>query len=217
MISNGLKDFLSLKSANVVPLGALKISKNIKKYQKIKLLYVGTLENRNIHETVEAVAKFCHDYPNDISYNIIGFGSEKDEKILNHSIEKLDMSKYVKFIGRIPIDSLKSYFDNSNVGVAYIPMTNYYDNQPPTKIFEYSMSGLITIATKTKINIELITKSNGLLCYDNSNSFYKTLICLREKISYFKYENIVESHSEYEWSRIINSKLKPIIKNIINE
>lgn len=41
-------------------------------------------------------------------------------------------------------------------------MTEYYDSQPPTKTFEYALSGLYVLATKTRENEKVITNDNGV-------------------------------------------------------
>ena len=65
--------------------------------------------------------------------------------------------------GRIDYYKLKPFFDKCNVGVSYIPIRDYYQYQPPTKTFEYGLSGLVTIATETKSNQEVINNCNGIL------------------------------------------------------
>lgn len=40
----------------------------------------------------------------------------------------------------------------------YVPITDYYEYQPPTKTFEYVLSGLLCLATATSSNKEVITE-----------------------------------------------------------
>lgn len=215
VISQGLKKRLKLKdTAKIIPLGAIKISKKEKSYKKIKLLYVGTFENRKIEITIKAVANFIQKVSTEISYQIVGFGSKKDIELIRRTIKDNKLDSYVSYKGRVSIDLLKEYFDRNNVGIAYIPITDYYAHQPPTKIFEYSMSGLITIATKTKINETLITDENGILCFDNAESLFEALREVYFNLPNYNFCKIVESLEDYHWNNIVKNRLTPFLNSI---
>ena len=68
-----------------------------------------------------------------------------------------ELSDIVSCIGRVPHHDLKKYFDEANVGVSFVPLLAHYQYQPPTKTFEYLMSGLYCIATSTIANKEIIS------------------------------------------------------------
>jgi nucleoside-diphosphate-sugar epimerase len=70
------------------------------------------------------------------------------------------------------------YFDIHNIGVSYIPMLKCFDNQPPTKTFEYLLSGMPVIATATNANKDIINDVNGVLINDNSEEVYNGLTAI---------------------------------------
>ena len=217
IISKGLKKQLNLNdNVDIIPLGAIQISSKEKKYKDLKLLYVGTFENRNIEVTVEAVAKFVREVHENISYQIVGFGKNRETQLIKQAITNNNLEDKVSLEGRVPVNLLKKYFDNNNIGIAYIPITDYYANQPPTKIFEYAMSGLVNIATNTTINKTLISKNNGILCDDNLDDFFNALKKVNNQLSNYKYDIIVNSLKNYHWQNIIMKVLDPLLKKISN-
>ncbi|MFY0631399.1 MAG: glycosyltransferase [Flavobacteriaceae bacterium] len=215
VISKGLKERLKLKyNTCIIPLGAIQISSREKDYKSMKLLYVGTFENRKIEVTVKAVAKFVKEIDENISYQIVGFGSDKETQLIKQTIEQNQLADKVSLEGRIPVNQLKKYFDSNNIGIAYIPITDYYANQPPTKIFEYAMSGLINVATKTTINKTLINENNGVLCDDNIDALFEALKKVNNKLPSYKYNEITDSLKDYQWQNIIINQLNPLLKSI---
>jgi hypothetical protein len=91
-------------------------------------------------------------------------------------------------------------------------MKKYYDFQPPTKTFEYVLSGMICIATSTYENKRLVSHVNGVLCKDNSESFYHALKTAFLRRKSFDYTKIVSSLKFYEWSNIVKNTLMPILE-----
>ena len=216
ILSQSLANLLNLKEGpyDVVPLGADAISTAPRTYDPIKMLYVGTLQQRNIHKTVEGMADFCDKYPNaDIEYDIIGFGLPHEEALIKQIIEQRGLTGKVHFHGRINYEKLQPFFNKANLGVAFVPMTPYYDCQPSTKIYEYVLSGIYCIATNTYENRILIEPINGLICDDNSESFSEALELYykKNKIS-FDSEKIKQSMSQYLWESVINDKLLQLLK-----
>lgn len=216
ILSQSLAELLKLKKGtyDVVPLGADAISTAPRTYDPIKMLYVGTLQQRNIHKTVEGMADFCDKYPNaDIEYDIIGFGLPHEEALIRQIIEQRGLTGKVHFHGRINYEKLQPFFNKANLGVAFVPMTPYYDCQPSTKIYEYVLSGMYCIATNTYENRILIEPINGLICDDNSESFSEALELYykKNKIS-FDSEKIKQSMSQYLWESVINDKLLQLLK-----
>ena len=107
---------------------------------------------------------------------------------------------------------LKEFFDHSNVGVSFVPMTPMYNYQPPTKTFEYINSGLFCIATQTFANSEVITSTNGILIPDNAENFCNALqkfIQNKEKISDKEIRNTGQA---YLWKNIVEQQLLPALK-----
>ena len=216
IISEGLARHLGIAKYKVLPLGAdYKEHIPNKSKQSMDLIYVGTLSNRNIVDTVKAFNKFVLDYGSKVNstYTIIGFFSDKSEDEKRLFLEEINKKIKISYKGRKKHDELTTYFNNSNIGVSYIPITEYYNYQPPTKTFEYINHGLITIATKTYENKKIINKNNGILCEDNETSFYNALVYLFQNINSFHVDKILDTSNEYSWNNIVNETLVPILES----
>ena len=126
-----------------------------------------------------------------------------------------ELSDIVSCIGRVPHHDLKKYFDEANVGVSFVPLLAHYQYQPPTKTFEYLMSGLYCIATSTIANKEIISDPlNGLLIQDTADSFCEALekyLKLADKINK---NDLIKSVSQYSWDVIVDTYLKKALKKL---
>lgn len=206
VVSEGVKKRLILpKKTKIIPLGSNLI--NLKRPDKLglHLLYIGTLTNRNIDQTLEGVRLFINNYKNvNLSFKIIGAGDNKSTEKLKKAIDKFNLREIVYLIDYTPHHELLSYLKESNIGVSYIPITNYYNYQPATKTYEYLMSGLPVIATSTFENRIIINKSNGVLIDDNPVSFCNGLSQIYESIYSYNAEFIKQNLLEYQWVNISN-------------
>ena len=217
VISEGIKQKINLPYKNIfiLPLGADVISNKIKNFQAINLLYVGTLNNRNIEKTIEGFFLFKKKYPFiDISYDIIGDGNNNELDYLNDIINKYKLSQFIILHGRIPYTQLEYFFSKCNIGVSFVPLTEYYNYQPPTKTFEYILSGLYTIATVTYANKELINEDNGILIKDTADDFANALYSISLKIDSINENAIRNSLKEYSWKNIVNKHLCSILSSL---
>lgn len=220
ILSQSLADKLKLKrdSYDIVPLGADVICDTDKSYtDAINMLYVGTLKQRDIHKTIEGFVRFAKEHPQaQISYDIIGFGTSQEESLINNLISDNNIGDKVKFHGRINYQLLGPFFEKANLGIAFVPMTPYYDCQPTTKIYEYVLSGLYCIATRTYENRILVDERNTILCDDNADSFYQALkqFYLCDK-SQWKTSEIKSSMSQYQWTNIVGNLLINNFKKLL--
>ena len=218
IISESLRKKLKIdtKKSTIIPLGADILSSKKKVYRDIHLLYIGTLSQRDVHKTVYGLSKFINenrDKKIKITYDIFGDGFAYDTKLLKESIEKSNLGDIVKYHGRKEHYELQDYFDRCNIGVSFIPMTEYFDCQPPTKTFEYINSGMVCLATDTSENRKIINIDNGLLFDDNPDAFKDVLVKLCQNISTYKTDKIICSISGYTWKSIIKSKLFPLLES----
>lgn len=83
-----------------------------------------------------------------------------------------------------------------------MPITEYYQGQPPTKTYEYIKSGLFTIATATSANCKIITSENGFIIKDNASSFADGLDFVFKNRCKINSTKIRESLSNVNWSGI---------------
>ncbi len=189
VISESLKIRLRLpKYTYVLPLGADKLSNTKKSIDKLNLIYVGTLTNRDIFKTVVGLKKYIDKYGStNISYDIIGSGWDNEENQLREYITSTGMENVVKVHGYIHHDDLGSHFDRCNIGISFVPKTSYFDSQPPTKTFEYLLSDMVVIATSTSENRLAVDgfDQHSILIEDNEESFVNALVMISENVDYY--------------------------------
>lgn len=213
-ITQGVKEQISWsgKQYFILPLGSDILSHTNKNFNEFNLLYVGTLANRNIIETVKGYENFIKLHPDIKShYDIIGDSSGNELDELKQYINKKGLDKYITLHGRLPYTELSPFFDSHNIGISYVPITDYYNYQPPTKTYEYILSGLVCIATSTYSNKEIITPINGILHQDNIESFQNALEIILKNKEQYNSQHIRESLYKYQWENIIKESFLPII------
>ena len=213
VISDGVRERLRFPKAYLLPLGSDVISTAKKNYESLHLLYVGTFANRRIDDTIYGFYKFLMQHEGlNIHYDIIGDGYQGELAKCKEIVKELHLENRVTFHGRLEYQELAPFFDRSNIGVCYVPITPAFNIQPPTKTFEYVMSGLFCIATKTEENKKVISVDNGVLIDDNPQDFCRGLEYVYSNRHCFNELMIRDSLKEYLWETIINNYFKSIIK-----
>lgn len=207
VISKGLQQLLHIpnRKAYILPLGANILSTTQKEFILPNLFYVGTLNNRQIEKTIEGVAVFLKNnsaYKNKLTYHIVGDGYKNEVELLKNCIENNQLTANIKLHGRKAHHEIQPLFDTCNVGISFIPITDYYNHQPPTKTFEYVLSGMLCLATKTTENKKYINENNGVLCDDNANSFANALEDILKKFPNANSQKIQQSLVEHTWENI---------------
>lgn len=217
IISNSLAKTLRISRYSVVPLGGqqlIDLSEINSKITKMNFLYVGIFDGRRIYETINAFSKFFVEYGNKInmSYTLVGYAINTEEEALILKAINDNIDSPIYYVGRVPNMKLKQYFCESNIGISYVPITPWYNIQPPTKSFEYLVNGLLCIATDTAENRKIINYNNGILIKDNEISLYESMINLYENRNNYDRQNIARQSQDYTWSNIYLQKLSPILK-----
>lgn len=219
ILSKGLIKHIGInpRKCHWLPLGSEILSTTNKNFNSLNLIYVGTFNGRRIHETIDGLNIFIKEYNPEqfnVSYDIFGFGSETEEELIKQKIRKYKLQNTVRFHGRKNHLELIPYLNHCNIGVAYVPITPYYQYQPVTKVIEYTLSGLISIATKTYENQQMINSVNGLMCDDNAADFALKLDELSKNLKKFNSQLIRDSLMHYEWQSIVNQNLKPFLNSL---
>jgi glycosyltransferase involved in cell wall biosynthesis len=217
VISESLAHKLNLShKAHILPLGADVISGVDKNFKELRLLYVGTFSNRNMEITLQGFKKFYDEFGSkvDISYTIIGSGPNNEEQKLQEMVDEYGLTDIITIKGRIPHNQLKPFFDTHNIGITYVPLTEYYDVQPVTKTFEYLLSGMAVIGTHTSENAKVINSGNGILIGDSEHDFYNGLIKLYHTKNNFSSKKIRNASLTYTWKNIVQSNLLSYLESI---
>jgi glycosyltransferase involved in cell wall biosynthesis len=216
ILSESLREHLKIKTKYtlVMPLGAEIYFSGLKDFSVFHLLYVGALDSRRIYDTVKGLAIFLGSNPGSakgIKYTIVGFGTESELSKLHSAIEKYNLQNIVCFEGRKNYNELTVFFEKANIGIAYVPLEEYYQRQPVTKVFEYGLSGLFNIATETYENQLVINQVNGVLCGDNPASFAESLELVYHRRNTLNSAEIRSTFKNYEWKNLIKTKLMPFL------
>ncbi|MEA3499544.1 MAG: glycosyltransferase [Candidatus Marinimicrobia bacterium] len=198
----------------ILPLGADVISNKKREFNEMNLIYVGILSNRNIEETIIGFEKFYkqNKQQTNMKYTIIGDGYYNEIEELKMLVKEKGLDNVVEITGYVHHNDLEKYFDTHNIGISYVPKTEFFDVQPPTKTFEYLLSGMPVVATNTLENVKVINSKNGVLIDDNSEGFYKGLIELNKSRKKYNSSTITKSVEQYKWESIVNNFKKYLEK-----
>lgn len=209
---------LTNKQTYVVNWGTMPLSTVPKLFDMIKLLYVGTLTNRELYKTVQGLSLFLENNKDiDISYDIIGTGSDNDIQEVLDAIRNYKLDNIVHYHGFVADQNLPVFFEKCNVGVAFIPIKDYYNNVVATKLYEYYVSGLFSIATKTSENIKVINSINGVLIEDSAQGFLDGLIHIRNNLDKINPQKILEISLEFNMKHIAKRNMIPMYYELINK
>jgi glycosyltransferase involved in cell wall biosynthesis len=217
VVSAGLKQFLKLpKRTHVLPLGGPVHEIVVKNFDVMNFLYVGTFYDRDLVQTVKAFSEFVATHSSLVAmkYTIIGYGSPIEMSEISDTIRNLNMERYISYLGAIRYPQLNEYLLSHNFGICYIPLTDYYDCQPPTKTFEYLLSGIVVLGTNTTENRRVIDPSNGLLTYDSASDFYNGMVELYNRRFTYSSENIQKNSQKFSWTAIVSDNLVPYLNSL---
>lgn len=215
-LSEGVAARFGRGDVKMLPLGADVISGRHKCYTDgLRLLYVGTFDNRNLHLTVQGIAMFVRRHPEiSVTYDLIGTGCDEAVAAVENAIRESSLDCVVTLHGYVSHDRLAKYFDNANIGVAFVPLTEYFDAQPPTKTYEYLMSGLYTVATSTSENRKLITPESGTLIDDTPEGFCRGLEKFCAVSGKLSFNRISSCQEDASWRNIVDRHLIPILSGL---
>jgi glycosyltransferase involved in cell wall biosynthesis len=212
IVSDSLKKELNMNGTKcaTMPLGGMDF--NIAgSGRELNLLYVGTLDQRRIDDTVLGLSVYLKNRNIDLHYNIIGSGSKEEENRLIQMIQQAGLDHVVHFLGPKKHLELGSFFSNTSIGIVYVPKIPAYENQPPTKLFEFIINGIPVLATATKEIAKYVNPENGVLTEDNPLAFSKGLEVLISQLEHMNIETIKGSLKAYKWESLVRDNLIGII------
>lgn len=215
IISESLKKYLHIpEAAHLLPLGSPSFPIIKKDFNYLNIIYVGTFHQRNIVNTIYAFAKFIseNDNQNIAHYTIIGYGSQSDVNNILKAIASTGMENYISYKGTIRYPELADYLVSHNVGMSYVPITEYFDKQPPTKTLEYILSGMAVIATGTAENKKVINSKNGVIIGDSVDEITRGLHYIFNNRSLFDSQEIQNQSQQHSWDSILSRSLIPYIE-----
>lgn len=173
IISPLVADRLKIKKYEVLPLGSdCYVDLAAKKFngKSVNFLYVGTFDNRRIEDLIQAFDLLSGKLKSDmeLKFDVVGFSdNEETTERIKVAIQKAESGKDIHFHGRKSHQEIYGLFQEATVGFSYVPITEFFDVQPPTKTFEYMMNGIVCIGTNTRANTAIINDKNGVAVEDN--------------------------------------------------
>lgn len=196
---------------NLLPLGAEPLSVKPKSFDKMRLFYIGTFDNRNLSIFIEGLALYQKQTGNYVSFDIVGGGSPEETLIIKDTIDNSGV-KNIRMHGYLTHDEAQKYFDECNVGVCFVPVTDYYQYQPPTKLYEYLLSGMVAISTNTISNEEVMNERNGVVISDNAKSVCEGVKRLSNNLTNYNSTDIVSQSKKYHWAEIVKHNFLTLAK-----
>lgn len=210
IISKGTGIIIGVPAA-ILPLGADSLSNKMKLFNDLRFLYIGTFNNRHLDKFLIGFSLFSQQTKTRCRLDIVGTGSQEETNSLEKVVSDRKMDN-VFFHGFLDHDQARWLFDECNVGICYVPITEYYQYQPPTKLYEYLLSGMACIATNTYSNKSVVNDINGVLVYDTPESVAMGLTELYARRKSFSSAAIINDANPYHWRTIFNNYFEPLLK-----
>ncbi len=218
----GVKLLGKTRPFHILPLGAdaerftpgqnisLRRELNIEENRMVAV-YSGSLEpGRSIETVMHGFAKARQKHP-ELFLLMAGDGSSRTS--LGGLAKKLGVNTDVCFTGPVPFPDIHHFVKVGDIGLAYVPISTQFDQQPVLKTMEFLSCGLPTIATRTRGNMQIIKDEiNGLLVEDSAEAVANGLLRLaenrelRETIA----GNSRQSVAEYDWKLMVKDRLIPL-------
>lgn len=177
--------------------------------------YQGTFVGRRLDVLLRAFFVLLKRRPDS---GLLIMGSGRESASLRELARSLGIGLKARFTGMVSYNEVPGYVRMADIGVSYIPMTEYYDVQTPLKTMEFLACGLPVIATATRANMDLIRDGyNGLLIKDDEASLADAMLrlasddALREELA----RNAAGSVIGSDWKEIVGKELLPAYRKIL--
>lgn len=188
-----------------------------KEFANLKLIYLGTLNNREIEKTIIGFNLFIDKYPDvNINYEIIGGGNDKYLSKFKNVLNSFNSKELIHYHGFQPVEFVNDLIVECNVGVAFVPIVEYYDKVSTTKAVEYLLAGMPVIATRTTFAKSLIKPEAGVLCEDTPEDFARAIEEIFLNRKNFNSNRIRNLYQKYSMSYIIKNEYLPQLKLIFD-
>lgn len=144
---------------------------------------------------------------------------------LRQQAETLGIASRVLFTGRVPYWEVPDYFAAADIGVSFMPVDTPHQFQPPTKLIEYMMAGLIATSNDIPAIDGLIEDGvQGILFGDDESEI---TVGLSRALSLLQLERTAERQQlianaservrERDWQQIVDTYLIPTYEQLIHK
>jgi len=220
IISESLRQKLGFGEGDTVllPLGGVPFDCAAKTFDRVRLLYAGNITHvRRLDVTVRGLALFREKYGlgQIEGYDIIGGGTGNELNELRDLIAELGLQDYVRPYGFIPRDQVHPFFERANIGVSFVPITEFFHVQPVTKTFDYLLSGMPVLATATMEHTRVVNSSNGVLIKDSPEAFADGLQQIIAERAHYDSMSIKSKARCHSWEYLMETIYLPYIAGIV--
>lgn len=195
------------------------------------ILYAGTLSpTRRLDKILSGFAQTTNDWPEArllVAGGEAGHMAATDPSIvpLRQQAETLGIASRVLFTGRVPYWEVPDYFAAADIGVSFMPVDTPHQFQPPTKLIEYMMAGLIATSNDIPAIDGLIEDGvQGILFGDDESEI---TVGLSRALSLLQLERTAERQQlianaservrERDWQQIVDTYLIPTYEQLIHK
>ena len=170
--------------------------KNNWKNSSYLIVYQGVI---NKGRGIDIIIRTLKILPDNFKLVIIGDGPLKEE--LKNLSSKLNLSKRVDFINKVPINKLLNYTSSCHIGINLLEDYNLSKKYAsPNKLYEYIHAGITVIASRTVENIKVFNKYNiGKLVENNPNNIAKNIQLIFTMESDIFKQECDKAVREYNW------------------
>ena len=162
------EDFRRRGHSNIMPVRNFPVTDTIrigrapiKRTTERLLVYVGGFDpTRGPRKMLELISGL-REMDIDVGAWLIGpLGHHEDE--LQRTADKKSVSRYVRFVGRVPHEQIFSYLNEADVGLALLDPERF-EQDIPLKLFEYMYAGLPVVTTPIGASERFIHEEWGII------------------------------------------------------
>ncbi len=142
---------------------------------------------------------------------------------LRRQAEALGIASRVLFTGRVPYWEMPAYFAAADIGVSFMPRDTPHQFQPPTKLIEYMMAGLIPTSNIIPAIDGLIEDGVEGILFGDSEA--EIAVGLSRAVALLQPDNVaarlqmVENATnrvvERDWQYIVDTHLIPLYEQLV--
>jgi glycosyltransferase involved in cell wall biosynthesis len=186
-----------------------KVNPQIKKSDKITLMYFGGVaERRGIFETL-IVFEMCLNRNLDIELLIIGPVDKADKERFLYKINTPRLKDHINYIPWIDISELVTYMHISDIFLSPLVKNEQHESGVANKIFQYMYGGKPIVVSNCKPQKELIESFNCGLSYSTQEEFLSCITRLtenkklREKLGNNGFKKLYEKYDNKDYENIL--------------
>jgi glycosyltransferase involved in cell wall biosynthesis len=216
VVSRALAKKISRENSRVVGLGGeapkLGLGLRQRKLSEINLVYVGSVEGRDLDFVVRAISGSTR--RESIFLKIIGnYDSEEGRKLVD-LVTKLGLKDNVHFEGYLKGDLLEKAFRGANLGLVHVPPKMFYSCQPSTKLYEYWAYGLPVLVSDYGFDEQEIPPKSGYVYNYKVEALQELFETILDTNNTFDHDLILSLAGKHSWANVVTTQLIPALQNL---